>query len=144
MSNDNDTSQSWEQITETSSETSGTEYDGEGTQETVGNDTGGSSQEYDGTGDSDGIGTSSGNVQRSLQSSGSGVGETAGDEQGTVSDGTSTYEGVTSESFQAMYEGFDAKLDALNASSLVLVFAMFFCAGAIAVDTLLRSLEWKK
>lgn len=38
----------------------------------------------------------------------------------------------------------EAKLDGLNASCLVLVFAMFVCAGALVVDTFVRSLEWRK
>lgn len=53
------------------------------------------------------------------------------------------YETVSPIQFDTALEAVNTKLDALNASCIVLVFAVFVCAGVLCVSTLLRSLEWR-
>lgn len=73
-----------------------------------------------------------GNAGQDIQSSGDGV-----------SEDTDTFEAVSSEQFAEAIEAIDSKFDALNASTIVLVFALFLCAGILSVSTLVRSMEWR-
>lgn len=52
-----------------------------------------------------------------------------------------THEGVDASDFEAYSTMVEVRLDAVVASSVVLVVAVFVCAGVLAVQTLLRSLE---
>lgn len=54
-----------------------------------------------------------------------------------------TFEGVTAQQFDDAFDAVDTKLDAMIASSVVLVIAIFVCIGVIAVQTLLRSFEFR-
>lgn len=61
--------------------------------------------------------------------------------QAIASEIASTYEGVKAEDFQEQMEMVNLRADALFASSVVLVVALFFVAGIAAVDNLIRSTE---
>lgn len=54
---------------------------------------------------------------------------------------TETYEGVTSDNFTQFTEELTPTLQAIAASGVVIVWALFFCAGVLCVQTILRSLE---
>lgn len=89
----------------------------------TGADTGRESTTGDGT---------SADAGQDIQSPGDGVDESA-----------ETFEAVSSEQFAEAIEAIDSKIDALNASTIVLVFALFLCAGVLSVSTLVRSMEWR-
>lgn len=89
-----------------------------------GANTGGESTSGDGT---------STDAGQDFQSAGDGVGEGE----------TETFEAVSSDQFAEAFEAIDSKVDALNASTIVLVFALFLCAGILSVSTLVRSMEWR-
>lgn len=57
-----------------------------------------------------------------------------GSGQGGDSQGTTTYEGVSADDFQAYSDLVEVRLDALTASTVVLTFALMMCAGIMAVD----------
>lgn len=52
-----------------------------------------------------------------------------------------TYEGVTSDDFAQFVDEVTPTIQAIAASGVVIVWALFFCAGVLCVQTLLRSLE---
>lgn len=52
-----------------------------------------------------------------------------------------TFTGVTSEQFEDYRQEVKTELDGISAMQIVLVFAIFLCAGMSAVDTLMRSFE---
>lgn len=53
----------------------------------------------------------------------------------------STYEGVSATDFGEFSEMVEMRLDAITASSIVIVFCLFICCGILAVGTFIRSLE---
>lgn len=55
-------------------------------------------------------------------------------------DDIQTYEGVTSDDFAQFVEEVTPTMQAIAASGVVIVWALFFCAGVLCVQTLLRSL----
>lgn len=77
-----------------------------------------------------------------------GDGDIHGSESSSVSESSTstdnepaTFEGVTAEQFTEAFTALDTRIDALIASSVVLVIALFACVGVMAVQTLLRSFE---
>lgn len=52
-----------------------------------------------------------------------------------------TYEGVTADEFHDFADYVVSAMNANIAASVVVVFALMLCAGIMAVDTLVRSLE---
>ena len=52
-----------------------------------------------------------------------------------------SFEGVTAEDFEDYSEMVQARLDAMDAMMIVLMVAIFLCAGISAVDTLVRRME---
>lgn len=105
------------------SEGTGTDSESDQGEAIAGADTGGESTTSDGT---------SADAGQDIQSPGDGVDESA-----------ETFEAVSSEQFSEAIEAIDSKVDALNASTIVLVFALFLCAGILSVSTLVRSMEWR-
>lgn len=105
------------------SEGAGTDSESDQGEAIAGADTGGESTTS---------GSAEGNAGQDIQSSGDGV-----------SEDTDTFEAVSSEQFATAIQAIDSKLDALNASTIVLVFALFLCAGILSVSTLVRSMEWR-
>lgn len=77
-----------------------------------------------------------------------GDGDIHGSESSSVSESSAstdnepaTFEGVTAQQFEEAFTAVDTKLDAMIASTVVLVIAIYVCIGVIAVQTLLRSFE---
>lgn len=66
---------------------------------------------------------------------------TENDAQDEQVEDTQTYEGVTADDFADFAEQVIPALEGGAAALFVLVWAMFFCAGILAVQTLMRSLE---
>lgn len=69
-----------------------------------------------------------------------------GDQMQNVDDasemeGSTAYEGVPASDFTEFASMVEMRLDALTASSVVVVFALFICTGIIGVQTFIRSLE---
>lgn len=105
------------------SEGTGTDSESDQGEATAGADTGRESTTGDGT---------SADAGQDISSPGDGVDESA-----------ETFEAVSSEQFAEAIEAIDSKVDALNASTIVLVFALFLCAGILSISTLVRSMEWR-
>lgn len=85
-------------------------------------------------------------VDTSSSFTGSGGGklqESGTAKDGDGSEGVSTYEGVTAGDFDDYAAMVQVRLDCLVASSCVLVFALFVCAGILAAQTFMNSLEWR-
>lgn len=96
-----------------------------------------------GEGDNENQGSGSDDTGGSTTSSSSASGHNEADGQtgDTGLDEQAVYEGVTAEDFQAYSEVVTVHLDALTASSVVIVVALFINAGILAVGTLIRSFE---
>lgn len=56
-------------------------------------------------------------------------------------DETQSYEGVTAADFEEFAESITPMMQGISAATVVLVVAVFFCAGVMTVQTLLRSME---
>jgi hypothetical protein len=69
------------------------------------------------------------------------VGSDSGEQAETVESDVQTYEGVTSSQFDEYSQMISAKLDFMLTCQIVIVIALFMCAGIAAIDTLVRSLE---
>lgn len=136
---------------------------GEGAEPDYGaEDTEGVPQEHDGAGEGDGseadeggalLGADAGGSAADGGASAGGGGEDALDPGhigsvdvsaylgGDIPVHESAYEGVSAEDFQAFALAVDSRLAALDAMGAVVVFALFMCAGSLAVRTLVRSME---
>lgn len=62
-------------------------------------------------------------------------------EDGGPVGGEETYEGVTAEQFEQFAARIDEAIELQEATSVILVFALFLSAGAIVVQTLVDSLR---
>lgn len=124
----------------------GSTNDGSDSTAGVGNDSGQAGdtvEESQGKEDGGEVGSipDSGEAEQSSGSPGNASSEEIRD-SGQLSAGeTTVYEGVTASRFDTFDELLSAKLDAMNASLIVLVVALFVCAGILAVGTLMRSFE---
>lgn len=136
MSNDNGSPQARENdsgtVRETDYEPIAENGNSEGTAGSEETDSGADSEEHDPAGESATSDGSQGDAGQDISDSGDSVDE------------AQVYEGVNPSQFDEAVEGINQKLDALNASTIVLVFALFICAGIISVNTLVRSLEWRE
>lgn len=119
-------------IEETNYDPIGEDGNSEGTAGSEETDSGADSGEHDTAGESATSGGSQGDAGQDISDSGDSVDE------------AQVYEGVNPSQFDEAIEGINQKLDGLNASTIVLVFALFLCAGIVSVNTLVRSLEWRE